>query len=154
LEFSDVVSIVALIVSLASASFSAWFGLRDRARIKTDSTYFPASEDSAGPPGILIRIANHGRRPVYLKNLYYNYGGREGSAIVEGFWESEGLVDGRLAEGRDYEHFINSDDDTRLRSENGLPARDIFFEDSLARRHYVKHAREHLRRLFRDVPDA
>ena len=154
MEFSNVIAVVALMVSLATASFSAWFGLRDRARIKTGSTYFPPSEDSEGPPGILIRIANHGRRPIYLKNLYYDYGGREGSAIVEGFWESEGLVDGRLAEGREYEHYINSDDDTRLQSENGVPARDIFFEDSLARRYNVKHARENLRRLFRDVPDA
>lgn len=154
MEFSNVIAIVALLVALVSAGFSAWFGLRDRARIKTDSTYFPASEDSVGPPGISIRIANHGRRPIYLKNLYYDYGGREGNALVEGFWESEGLVDGRLAEGREYEHFIDSDDDTRLKSENGVPARDIFFEDSLARRYYVKQARENLRRLFEDVPDA
>jgi hypothetical protein len=151
MQFSDYLSLIALAISILSTGYSLWFGLRDRAQIKTKSEFFPANIDEDGPfspAGIRIRIANHGRRPIYLEYLYFQYG-RSGIAnYAETVWEGDKYGRCQLGEGDKYEHFFDPDSDAIFKSADGIRATDIFFRDSLGRNYYVKGARQSLEAYF------
>ena len=147
MEFSDNISIVALLVSFLSAGFSIWFGIRDRARLIADSEYFPATQDENGPispPLLQIEIANHGRRDVYLEYFYVRHGRGGPLLIAETTWDSD--IHGRchLGEGDKYSHTFDPDTDSILVNEAGVQATDLLFQDSLNRRYPVKDLRKNI----------
>lgn len=148
MEISHIISIIALIVSILSAVASIWFGFRDRVWLKAVSKYYPHEQDEEGPispPLLLVEIANHGRRDVYLEYFYVGYGREKRLAIVETTWEGD--IHGRclLGEGDKYSHTFEPDSDGILVNEDGIPATRLFFQDSLSRRYKVKDARKNIR---------
>lgn len=156
MEFSDYISLLALLISMISAGWSIWFGLRDRAHIKAESVYFPAGTEEDGPlspPGILIRIANHGRRPVYLEYLYFRYGKKGLADYAETLWDGDKYGRCRLNEGDKYEQFFDSDCDSIFTNAEGVRATAIYFQDSLGRRYEVKNAGENLAAYFAAAGD-
>lgn len=151
MQFSDYISLIALFISMLSVGYSIWFGLRDRAHIRTKCEFFPANTDEDGPfspPVILIQIANYGRRPVYLEYLYFRYGKGGGANYAETLWEGDKYGRYQLDEGDKYEHFFEPDSDTIFTNEDGIRATDIFFRDSLGRDYHVKDARESIEAYF------
>lgn len=150
MDFSDYISLLALLISTLSAGWSIWFGLRDRAHIKAASVFFPAAatDGPLSPAGILITIANHGRRPVYLEYLYFQYGKKGRADYAETLWDGDKYGRCRLDEGDKYEHFFDSDSDAIFTNEEGRRATAIFFQDSLGRRYEVKNGGENLAAYF------
>jgi len=147
MEVSDIISIIALIVSLLSVGSSIWFGNRDRARVKAVSKYFLPDQDEEGPispPLLLIEIANHGRRDVYLEYFYVGYGRESGLSNVVSTWEGD--IHGRcqLGEGDKYSYTFDPDSDGILVNDDGTRATQLFFQDSLSRRYPVKDARKNI----------
>lgn len=139
---ADVVSVVALLVSVASLCFSVYFNLRDKARIVTGSRYLN-DWDGAGAH-IEISIVNAGRRPIILRM----WGGDDGTTR----WVGEILngKDGgiRLAEHERHAITLSKDDlsgDTT--PDETIEFTNLWFEDTLGRRHVVRKAREHIERL-------
>ena len=156
MEFSDYLSLLALLISIISAGWSIWLGLRDRPHIKAESLFFPVGTEEDGPlspAGILIRIANHGRRPVYLEYLYFQYGKKGTADYTETLWDGDKYGRCRLDEGDKYEQFFDSDCDGIFTNEDGKRATSIFFQDSLGRRYDVKNAGENLAAYFAAAVD-
>ena len=136
---------------MTSVGFAIWFGVRDRAHVKAKCEFCPANPDEDGPfspPGILIHIANYGRRPVYLEYLYFQYGKGGTANYAETVWEGDKCGRRRLDEGDKYEYFFDPDSDTIFTNEDGIRATSIFFQDSLGHRYNVKGARESLDAYF------
>lgn len=151
LQFSDYIALVALVVSMMSAGFSISFGLRDRARVRADSHFYAAGADEDGhwsPPGVLVRIANHGRRTIYLEYLYFKYGRAGHADLAETLWEGDKYGRCRLSEGDKYEQFFDPDADGIFTNDEGVRATQIFFEDSLGRRYKVRGAKHSLEAYF------
>ena len=151
MQFSDYISLLALFVSVTSVGFATWFGLRDRAHVKAKCEFYPADTNEDGPlspPGILIHIANYGRRPVYLEYLYFQYGKRGTAIYAETVWESDKYGRCRLDEGDKYEHFFDPDSDSIFTNDDGIRATSIFFQDSLGYRYNVKGASKSLDAYF------
>lgn len=143
MQLSDLISILALIVSLVSAGFSISFGLRDRAAIRTTSKYLPAEQDQEGPispPVLVLEVANFGRRDVYLEYLYVQYGRSGHLSMAETTWEGDKFGRCRLGEGDKYTQAFDPDNDGILKDEQGEEATDIFFQDSLNRRYHARDA--------------
>lgn len=142
-SYSDILSTVALIVSLGSLSVSAYVALRDRPRLKITSRYIAASEYS--PNRIILTLINKGRRPVILRLLG---GTSKDEKWTATFLEQEkgGL---RLGEHERYDHTIEKEDTVIFHNDND----DLFFErlwveDSIGNRHYVPNSRDHINKLW------
>jgi hypothetical protein len=154
METSEIISIIALFVSIVSAGFSILFGSRDRARLRAVSKFFPATQDDEGPispPLLLIEIANHGRRDVYLEYFYVGHGREKGLSIAETTWESD--IHGRcqLSEGDKYSHTFDPDCDGILLNDDGIAATHLYFQDSLGRRYKVKHAGQNIQKYLAEA---
>jgi hypothetical protein len=150
MQFSDYISIIALIISMSTAVASWWFGLRDSARIKTTSEFWPEAHDEDAPyssRGLRISIANHGRRVVYLEYLYFQYGPKKIASYAETLWDSDESGRTHLREGDKFEQFFD-DDCSCFKDDDGNKATGIFFQDSLGRRYHVKDAGRNLKAYF------
>lgn len=142
-NYSEVISTIALIVSLGSLSVSGYVAFRDRPRLKITSRFVPASE--YGPNRIVLALVNMGRRPVILRML--------GGTSKNGAWAAEFLAHEkgglRLGEHERYEHTLEKDDTVAFNPEN----EDLFYErlwveDSLGNRHPVPNSHEHIKKLW------
>jgi hypothetical protein len=144
---AEVISSIALIVSIMSVVFSVYFGYRDRAHLKATSKFYPGDPDY-GPAWISVTIVNAGRRPVILR-MWVGFGEKGewvGTILGEG---KSGL---RLGEHERHEISLRRDD---LVGQMPPPSDDIEFqdlwvEDSLGRRHAIKDAKKNVR-LLRDA---
>jgi hypothetical protein len=147
---SDFISILALLVSCISTGLYTFFLLRDRAHVKAYSTYYPAWSDKEGPgsdPGLTIEIANYGRREVLLEYLYFQYG-KKTTRFAETTWESDPHGRFHLGEGETYRTEITTDSDGILLDDNRNPATNVYFQDSLQRRYYVKNVRQNIKKYL------
>jgi hypothetical protein len=137
---SDYLSIAALVISVASVSFSIYFGVRDRSRLKAKSQFYTAWEQSEAR--MVVRAVNRGRRPIILTMLggYYEDGSWQGTHLGE---HPVGL---RLAENERFEETIGSEHHI-LYNIHESRITDLWFEDTLGRRYKVKGAKKHLKLL-------
>jgi len=156
MQISDLISILALIVSLVSAGFSISFGLRDRAAIRVTSKFFPAEQDQEGPisaPLLVVEVANFGRRDVYLEYVYIQHGRSGHLSMAETTWEGDKYGRCRLGEGDKYTHTFDPDSDGILKDQQGEEATDIFFQDSLNRRYHAREAERNIKTYLEAARD-
>jgi hypothetical protein len=142
MQFAEWLSVIALIVSLGSLSASLYFNLRDRAKIEARSQYYPGIED--GVPMIELSVVNAGRRPVVLRM----WGGMDASGDWVGTMINSAEGGKRLAEHDRYEVKLMRDDLVALTPDSDVVFVDLWFEDTLGRRHRVRNAKEHVRKLW------
>ncbi|MGJ7498230.1 hypothetical protein ACSFA8_24635 [Variovorax sp. RT4R15] len=135
------ISIVALVVSLVSLGFSAYFGLRDRASLRTKSSFTEGWE--GGAPSVVSTIVNAGRRPVVIRM----WAGAESDKNWVGTYigvEERGL---RLGEHERYDLRLHRQDLYATTPDDEFWIKDLWFEDTLGRRHKVKDAKANIAKL-------
>lgn len=148
LTFAEIVALIALVTSIASFALAAYNVLRDRARLKIRSKFYPAS--AFGPDRFTVHIANAGRRPIILRLL--------GGSDRDGKWggvfldrENGGL---RLGEREHYEYTVEKEGTVSFNPEG----QDIFYEvlwveDSLGERHVVPNSKAFIKRIWAPSSD-
>lgn len=139
---SIVISIIALVVSISSLSLSAYLAFRDRGRIRTKSTYYPAHEDR----GAILRIeaVNIGRRPVILTL----FGGLYENSHWNGVYIGETHIGHRLGENEKFTEDIDIRHHMLFDDKMESAVSEFWFEDTQGRRYPVKDSKKHLKRFF------
>ena len=136
MEFSDYISLLALIISLLTFGFFLYFGLRDRVNLKATSKVYNNGDY------IRVKVVNRGRRPAILRML--------GGQLDNGSWvgtyigkESQGV---RLTENEYYTKDLYFDDLIHFDPhENDVSEFvSLWFEDSLGKRHPVENSKENI----------
>lgn len=152
MEPSVLISVLALVVSVASFGLSLYATLRERAYVKATSIFYPpqqlGDEQPPGPPVLVIRVANHGRRPKKLEYMYVEYANGRTNLVTETLWSSDEHGHYRIGENDVYEHTITPDNDGILHDDDGSPAVDLKFEDTLNHTYSVRHATKNLAAYF------
>ena len=137
-----VISYVALAVSVFSVATSFYFGLRDRMKVGAYCTYYPAHPDY-DRANLKIRAVNRGRRVAVL-TLF-------GGDTTDGNWQGEGLGERgaglHLAEHEFYEREFYREDVEAISPDRESEFFELWFEDSLGRRHRVKGSKDGIRKL-------
>jgi hypothetical protein len=136
-----VIAIIALIVSFTSLGVSAFVALRDRGRLCVKSKFFSYEDGTAS---IQVEAVNKGRRPIILKRLTFEY--EDGSQRNECVGDYEKGM--RLGE---HEAFSEQIDRMHrmLLSEDSAALTDLWFVDSIGRKHRVKGTKKNLRLFFK-----
>jgi hypothetical protein len=145
---ATLISVLALVVSVASFALSLYATFRERAYVKATSTFYPSQqlgdEQPPGPPVLVIRVANHGRRPKKLEYMYIKYANGRTNLVTETLWSSDEHGHYRIGENDVYEHTITPDNDGILHDDDGSRAVDIKFEDTLNHTYSVRRAKKNL----------
>lgn len=139
---AEIISIIALLASFASLSASLYFNLRDRARIIAKSTYYPGRDGDA--PSVAISVVNAGRRPIILRML----AGEDGKGEWVGTLLNPKESGYRLAEHERYDIRLLRDDLVAFTPDDDVIFTNLWFEDTLGRRHSVAGARENTGKLW------
>jgi hypothetical protein len=141
---SEVISIVALLISVTSLVFSFYFNFRDRANLKTSSQFFAASE--FGPSRVEFTIVNAGRRPIILRM----WGGTDekGEWVGRPFgndnkWELQ------LGEHERFDHHIEQQDLYFGADDDLIMMVNLWVEDTLGRRQQIKDAKKNIASLLK-----
>jgi hypothetical protein len=146
MDTSALVSVSALVVSVLGFALSLHNASRDSARVKATSRFYPSqqidAEQPPGPPVLVIRVANHGRRAKKLEYMYVKYENGRSDFVTETLWSSDEHGHFRIGENDVYEHTMTPENDSMLRDEDGSQAVDIFFEDTLNHTYRVRNARK------------
>lgn len=144
---SDFFSSIALGISIISLGLSAYFGLRDRAKIHTSCNYYPLSEHR--PASMKVSIVNSGRRPIVLRMIC--------KSDKQGHWVGEYIGDDKkgyqLGEHEGYEIRLTEENLFGTVPEEGdlMEIDDLYFEDFLGKKYPIKNARENLRQYYRYI---
>ena len=140
---SEIVSVLALFLSVISLGFSIYVNLRDRANIKTTSQFYPASE--SGPAAVHFSVVNAGRRPIILR--------MRGGVDKSGGWigtflgkDQSGL---RLGEHERLDHTMKKQDIFEQTPDDLMTLADLWVEDTLGRRYPIKDAKKNLAALLK-----
>lgn len=137
------ISALALVISVTSLGLSAHVAFRDRGRLRTKSTFYAAHEDRS--PSMCVEAVNAGRRPVILTVFggYYENGQSRGTYIGD---YKTGV---QLGENEKFSENIDALHHMLFDQETGAAVTDLWFQDTLGRRHRVKGAKKHLQRLLK-----
>ena len=140
---SEIISVLALLLSVVSIGFSVYFNFRDRANIKTTSKFYPESD--SGPASVHFTVVNAGRRPIIL---------RMGGAVDKnGQWigtclgkDESGL---RLGEHERFDRDMEKIDLVEQTPEGVITKADLWVEDTLGRRYPIRDAKKNLALLLK-----
>lgn len=140
---SEILSLIAIVVSVASFGVAAYTAYQDRSRLRITSVFSAASQ--YGPARITITLVNMGRRPVILRLL----GGTDAAGNWSGTYFKYGTSGLRLGEHERHERSLINDDAVDFGPE-GDPVvyGKLWVEDSLGIRHQVPNSKIHLQRLL------
>jgi hypothetical protein len=143
MNYPEVLSTIALIVSVGSFGLAATNIFRDRPRVKITSALFEGSEYDP-EPSIHIVVINKGRRPVILRML--------GGSAADDDWSGEFLEYDkggvRLGEHERWEHSVSKQGRTSMNPDGpDIIYTRMWIEDSLGNRYLIPHSREHIARL-------
>lgn len=140
---SDVLSITAVLIALASFGVSAHTAFHDRARLRIKSVFVPASE--YGPDRIVVTMVNVGRRPVILRLIGgSDAAGHWGGTYLE--YDKGGL---RLAERERHEKILAKEDTVQFNPDgDDLIYEELWIEDSLGNRHPIPASRDLIKWLW------
>lgn len=142
LQFSDWLSIAAFVFAVLSFATSFYFSIRDRVKIKAFSIFYAPHEMNPNW-WITIKVVNHGRRIAVLTMF--------GGELKEGGWEATYIGEKglgiRLAEHEFYELSLKKEQTFSVGPEYDSEYIDLWFEDSLGKRHRVKNAKQNLIKL-------
>lgn len=138
------IAIAALFVSVVSIVTTIYFNLRDRARLVAKSTFYPGWNGDV--PSMSVSIVNKGRRPAVL----HMWGGVDGENTWAGtvLNSKEGGL--RLGEHARHELRLTKTDLIQDTPDGEIVFTDIWFEDTLGRRHFVLNARKHIALMQHD----
>jgi len=140
LQSSDYISLVAIVIALLSFAASFYFGYRDRVKVKAFSEIYQSDDGSAY---MEIRIVNHGRRVAVITMF--------GGNLENGGWQATHIGEKglgiRLAEREFHKKFLSKGEVVSVSPEGESEYVNLWFEDSLGKRHPVKNAEKHLRLL-------
>lgn len=139
---AEIISVVALVVSIASVAFSFYFNYRDRARPKATSKFYPGHD--YGLPHISVTIVNAGRRPFILRM----WGGSDEKGEWVGTFLGEGKSGLRLGEHERHDLSLEKNDLLADTPDGGILFHDLWVEDSLGRRHPIKDAKANVKLLW------
>ncbi len=139
-QISFILSVCAILVSLASLIWSIHTGLRDRGQLRTTATIYTSGDD--GINYLQLKAVNHGRRPVILTMLRKKWS----NGTVSGEYLANNGV--RLGENEEYKKTFDIHDKNEV-SEDGeeREAMDLWFEDTLGRKYRIKDIENKLKNL-------
>jgi hypothetical protein len=142
MTWSESVPYVALAVSILSFFTSLYFGFRDRVWVRAVSTFYPAHPEY-DRAHLRIRVVNRGRRIAILTMF--------GGDTADGRWQGEGLGEKQrglhLTEHQFYERKFYREDIVASCPDSESQYVELWFEDSLGKRHKIKNSREHIGQL-------
>ena len=145
---AEFLAILSFLISVTSLGFSSYFGLRDRGRVRAESSFFPASEYTYAR--MSITLLNEGRRPIVLRMLVGT--DENGKSVGEYLGRKKGSL--RLAEHERLDINFEKEDAVGMTAEDDILFTDLWIEDSLGRRFRVKNAKEHLQKLLASPPQS
>ena len=132
-----VLSIIALIVSVAGFGLSFYLTWRDRSNVRAES--FARQHERTGEySNVFVTVTNAGRRPVILRYLCGLY--EDGSQSRQ-LLEEAGL---KLEEGEYHEVVFEKFDGIMINGDDMSGLVEIFLEDSVGKKHKVKGARKNI----------
>ncbi|MBI2286988.1 MAG: hypothetical protein HYU79_06050 [Nitrosomonadales bacterium] len=145
MSLSDYLSSAALFVSVVSLGVSIFYSQKDQMRLKAESKYFSGHPDY-DRPHLNIRVINHGRRIAILRLFGGNTadGGWQGTVIGD---QKRGLY---LNEHEFYETKFYIEDIEATSPDSESEFVELWFEDSLGRRHKVKNSKKHIQHLKKE----
>jgi hypothetical protein len=149
MEKSDIISVIALVVSLVSAGYTIYFGLRDRAKLKTKCYTLDTPQ-----PSFRVKAVNTGRRVVTLDGFGVRYS--NGSYWIRRFetYEMRMVNDvpvekeehGRRLEEHDYfEETVSADHDfyNHAFSSGNYPV-SLWLQDTAGKEYKIRHSDKYL----------
>lgn len=144
LAYSEVLSTLALVVSLVSFFISARSAFLDQPRLKISACYFEGSE--YGAPRIVVTLVNRGRRPVILRS----YGGSDANGKMwSGTYFDHDKGGLRLGEHERHDLSLTKEDTMSFNpGGEDLIFETLWIEDSLGVRHKVPSSPDLLRRIW------
>jgi hypothetical protein len=139
-------AIAAIVISFGSLAVSIIVAARDRARIAVSSHFYRASE--YGEAGVTIRIANKGRRELFVPVW---------CAKTDAGWHShEPLGDDKkglhLGERKSFELHLGTNDVFRDDIDDGSNLADVWFEDGVGKRYRPRWIKCHIAKLRAVMP--
>jgi len=140
-DVSFVLSICAILISLAGFVWSIHLGLRDRGRLKVTSTIYSSGSDEERDY-LQLKAVNHGRRPVILTMLrtHWSDGTMSGTYL-----DAKGI---RLGENEEYKKTFDSNDKNEMSDEGEhREAIDLWFEDTLGRKYKIYNIEKQLKEI-------
>lgn len=134
---ATVISIVALVVLMASLCLSSYLAWRDRSRLQAKS-FARAHERTGEYSSVFITVTNAGRRPLTLRLLSGIYAdGSQGGHCL-----SEGSV--KLQESEPHELEFGKFDGIMVNGDAMSQLVDVSFEDSTGKKHKIKGSRKNV----------
>jgi hypothetical protein len=129
--FTEIISLVALVISLAILTVTLYFNLRDKARVVAKSTYYPGYEGAT--PHLAVHIVNAGRRSIVIR-LWVG-------ANRNDKWVGTSLNDKngghRLAEYERYDFNLWRENLLAMTPDEDFVIETLWLEDTLGRRYIV-----------------
>lgn len=141
---SDVLSSLAIGVSLLSLAWQVRTWQADRTRVRTRSQFYLGDEER--PPTLRLSIAVDGPRQVVLRLLCEKLDNGNWSGTYLGDDYKMGL---RLSDGAHFETTLTADELWHFDYDEGdlLAVHDFYFEDSLGRKYPVQDCKKNIERL-------
>ena len=157
MDYSALIALFALIVSVSSFGLSVYINFRNSARVKATSHFYPSEQyDEEQPPSrpiLVIEVANHGRRPKKLEYMYVKYENGKSNFVNETLWSNDEHGHYRIGENNVYKHTIEPDNDSILLDEDHSKAIDISFEDTLNHTYRVRNAKRNIDAYIKAVKE-
>lgn len=142
MRLNEYIPYIALIVSVLSFITSFYFGFRDRVRVRATSTFYPPHPEY-DRAHLVIRILNRGRRVAVLTMF--------GGDLADRSWQGENLGEKdrglHLTEHQFYERKFYPEDIGAISPDSESEFVELWFEDSLGKRHKVKNSRKGIQQL-------
>lgn len=140
---SELISMLALLVSFASLVVSVFFNLRDRQKLVASSKFI-AFHPEYGPAHVDVAIVNAGRRPIILRM----WGGSDNAGEWVGEYLGKEHAGLRLSEHERHDITVSKDDLYSSTPHSEIIYKVLWVEDSLGRRHVVKDSRRNVQLLW------
>jgi hypothetical protein len=131
------ISIAALVISLTSLVSSIYFNSKERASLKTTSVLYRGDDEIE--PKISVSAVNAGRRPLVLRMLV----GTDDAGEWVGTYMGDKEHGKRLGEHERFELTLTCSD-LGFFHEEIVEFTELWFEDSIGRRHRIKDSRRNI----------
>lgn len=142
MDISIAISLGALCVSALSLIVTIHFNLKESATIEARSVIFRG--DGEVEPTITVTAVNSGRRPTVLRSLV----GVDDQKRWVGLNLGEDYQGVRLDEKERFEKCLRNSDLGFFCDDEQIEFTELYFEDSVGRRHRVVDSRKHIREFW------
>lgn len=147
LTFSNVLAVIALLISTGALSVSVFNYRRASARLRVTCMRYSCGGPEYGDPYIEVHVVNAGRRPVVLRKIGGSVGDHWSATCID--FDAGGR---RLGEHEHYQHKFRAIDLTSITPESEeFIFNELWVEDSLGVRHRVQKSRENIQKLLAEA---